>query len=332
MNNTPNHKALAGKIAAIEGAEAAVVTSSGMAAITAVILAHVAAGDHVLLQRTVYGGTRTFFDHQAARFGLQFTPVDTTSPAGWDEALTPQTKVFYVEGISNPLLEVADLKAVVAFCKRNGLTAIIDNTFLTPVNYRPLEHGFDVVVHSATKYLNGHSDIVAGAIAGSHKAVEAAGGVLLHLGGTLDPHACFLLERGLKTLGLRVRQQNQTAMALAQALVDHPAVATVCYPGLPTDPGAARAAAFRGCGGMVSFFLNNAADADRFFEGLTIPIQAASLGGVETLAIQPALSTHLGMAKADLEALGITNALIRISVGIEDPSELIGDILRALDG
>lgn len=331
LNNTPNHRALCAKLAAIEDAEDAMVFGSGMAAITTALLSVVGAGDHVLLQGTVYGGTRTFFDHEAPRLGIEFTVIDSTKPQEWEAALRPNTKLMYVESISNPLLDVADLPAVVAFAKAHGLVTAVDNTFLSPVNFRPLEHGFDLVLHSATKYLNGHSDLVAGVVAGSRERVAPIRGLLNHLGGSLDPHACFLLERGLKTLGLRVRQQNATARALAEALSGHPLVAEVRYPGLPEDPGADRAALFDGCGGMVSFYVHDADIVDRFFSELELPVNAASLGGVESLIVRPSRSTHLGMDPADREVLGIRDTLVRISVGIEDTRDLIDDVLRALN-
>jgi len=331
LSNTPNHHVLNARIATIEGAPAALVTASGMAAITATLLSLLGSGDHVLLQRTVYGGTRTFFDHDAPRLGIAYTPVPTTHPDTWAEALRPETKVFYVEGISNPLLEVADLPAVVAFAREHGLITVIDNTFLSPINFRPLEHGLDLVVHSATKYMNGHSDIVAGVVAGSEERVQRIQGLLNHLGGSLDPHAAFLLERGLKTLALRVRRQNDTALALARVLVEHPAVAEVHYPGLQSDPGAERAAIFDGCGGMVSFYVRDADRVDAVLDRLALPINAASLGGVESLVVRPSRSTHLGVDPEVREAQGITDALVRVSVGIEDPSELIEDFRQALD-
>ena len=331
LNNSPNHKVLNAKLAAIEGAEAAMVFASGMAAITTSVLSVVGSGDHVLCQDTVYGGTQTFFAREAGRLGIEVDFIDSTRPETWSAKLKPNTRLMYVESISNPLLDVADLPAIVAFAEANGLVTAIDNTFLSPVNFRPLEHGFDLVVHSATKYLNGHSDIVAGVVAGSAERIARINVLLTHLGGSLDPHACFLLERGLKTLALRVRQQNRTALALSEALCEHPAVSDVRYPGLPEDPNAARAARFEGCGGMVSFFVRDASSVDDFFEALTLPVNAASLGGVETLIVRPSRSTHLGMDPKDREALGITDALVRISVGIEDTNELIEDVLRALD-
>jgi len=332
LNNTPNHQVLARRIAAIEGTESATVAASGMAAITAALLSILGRGDHLLIQKNVYGGTRTFVSQDAPRFGIAHTDIDPTRPEDWEAALTPTTKAIYIEGVSNPLLGVADVDAIVAFAKRHGLVTLIDNTFLSPVLFRPAEHGIDIVLHSATKYLNGHSDIVAGVVAGSVSHVDAVVHQLNHFGGSLDAHACFLLERGMKTLALRVRHQAASAQKVAEALRSHPAVEQVIYPGLPEHPGHARARAlFDGFGAMVSFRVGDGDLAGRFISSVRIPVHAASLGGVESLVVQPSRSTHLGMPAASREALGITDDLVRISVGIEDTDELVGDLLQALD-
>jgi len=239
--------------------------------------------------------------------------------------------MVYLETISNPLMEVGDLKAVVAFAKSHGLLTAIDNTFASPVNFRPLEHGIDLVMHSATKYLNGHSDIVAGAVIGSEEHVDRVRHLLNHLGGSIDPHACYLLERGMKTLGLRVERQNQNAMALALFLESLSEVRRVRYPGLASDPSHAFAKElFDGYGGMLAFYAADAEKAVRFLERVKIPRHAASLGGVESLVVRPSRSSHLGMSEEDRQALGITDDLIRVSVGIENAEELIEDFAQAL--
>jgi cystathionine gamma-synthase/cystathionine gamma-lyase/cystathionine beta-lyase len=208
---------------------------------------------------------------------------------------------------------------------------VIDNTFLSPVGFRPIPFGFDLVVHSATKYLNGHSDLVAGVVAGSRERMEAVLGLSHHLGGSLDPHACFLLDRGLKTLELRLARQTQTALRLALFLREHPAVARVRYPGLPGDPGHERARAFYDhFGAMITFDTRTDEDAARFLARVRLPLHAASLGGVESLVVQPSRSSHLGMAPDQRAALGISDRMIRVSVGIEDPDDLIEDFARAL--
>ena len=331
LNNSPNHSLLHARLAAIEGAEDALVAGSGMAAITSTLLTFLGAGDHVLAHQSLYGGTQNFLDDDAPDLGLTHTPIDMRDPSTWEAARRASTRMIYVEGVSNPLMEVGDLEGVVQFARKHDLVSIIDNTFLSPVNFRPLDIGFDLVVHSATKYLNGHSDIVAGAVAGRSEHVARIRRRLNHLGGSLDPHACFLLERGLKTLALRVERQNHNAMALARFLATHAAVRSVHYPGLETDPGHARARRlFKGFGGMLSFHTATPRHATAFLESVRIPLHAPSLGATETLVVQPARSSHLGMPAADRERLGITDTLIRVSVGIEAVEELIEDFDRAL--
>src|SRR5579871_1653267 len=284
-----------------------------MAAISATLLSCLGAGDHLLAHRTLYGGTHGLVSHDLPRLGIEHTFVDADDPAGWSRAVRPTTRVFYVDTLSNPLLEVVDLRAVVAFCRERGLLSIIDNTCATPVNYRPIEHGFDVVVHSATKYLNGHSDIVAGVVVGRAPLVDAAKHKLDHLGGCLDPHACFLLERGIKTLCLRVRHQNVSALRIARFLETHPAVARVHYPGLESHPRHARAKEwFAGFGGLMSFEpKGGVAAAERLFERMRVPANAPSLGGVETLATRPMTTSHAGLSPAERQALGIADGLVR---------------------
>ncbi len=331
LNNSPNHHALHGRLAALENGDAALVAASGMAAISATLLSLLSQGDHVLTQSNLYGGTQTFIEHDLPRWGIQHTAVDMAQPASWDEAVRPSTKIFYFEAISNPLVEVGDLEAAVHFANQHDLTTVIDNTFATPVNFRPLDIGVDIVLHSATKYLNGHSDIVAGAVIGSEELVAGVNSSLVHLGGSLDPHAAFLLDRGVKTLEVRVEKQNKNALHLAEFLAGHDQVRSVRYPGLPSDPGHERARRwFSGFGGMLSFYAADAARAKSFLDRVRIPLHAASLGGIETLVVQPSRSSHLGMAEADRERLGITDDLVRVSVGIEDVGELIEDFDRAL--
>jgi len=331
LNNSPNHQVLHRRLAAIEGGEDALVTSSGMAAITSVLLSFVGSGDHLLAHRTLYGGTQNFLDEDAPGLQIAHTAIDMTDPSGWEAALRPNTRLVYVESISNPLLEVGDLEAVVAFARRHGLVSIIDNTFATPVNFRPLEIGFDLSVHSATKYLNGHSDIVAGVLIGASERVERVRHKLNHLGAALDPHACFLFERGLKTLVLRVQRQNDSALRLARFLAERPEVRRVNYPGLESNPGHARARRlFSGFGGMLSFYAANAAVADRFLRRVRIPLHAPSLGGTESLVVRPSRSSHLGLQPEERERLGLTDDLVRVSVGIEAVDDLIEDFAQAL--
>jgi cystathionine beta-lyase/cystathionine gamma-synthase len=210
LNNTPNHTALHAKLAALENAEAALVTASGMAAISATFLTVLSAGDHLLAQNCLYGGTHDLVTQDFAKFGIELDFIDADDRSSWPALLRPNTKAIYVEAMTNPLLEVADLQGVVEFARAHGLVSIIDNTFASPVNFRPIDIGFDLSLHSATKYLNGHSDIVGGSVAGSAELIERITHRMNHLGGSMDPHAAFLLNRGLKTLALRVRYQNQS--------------------------------------------------------------------------------------------------------------------------
>ncbi len=331
LNNTPNHKALHEKLASLESGEAALVTASGMAAITTALLGTVGLGEHVLAQDCLYGGTHTFLTHDWANFGRSADFIDLTKPDSWKTKLTPKTRALYVETISNPLMQVYDLEAVVRFAREHDLVAMIDNTFATPIHYRPLEHGFDLVMHSCTKYLNGHSDIVAGAIVGSSQRIKHLTHLMNHLGGSLDPHACFLLHRGLKTLGVRVRHQSNTALAVARALEAHPGVAKVHYPGLESSPWHANAKKQLGgqFGAMLSFELKDEAQADAWMNACHLPVNAASLGGVESLVTRPVTTSHSGLTREERAAAGIAEGLIRVSIGLEDPQDLIEDFQAA---
>lgn len=331
LNNTPNHRVLHAKLAALEGGEDALVAASGMAAISAALLAVLSKGDHIIALDCLYGGTRAFIADDLSQFGISHTFVDGEDPAAWSKALTPATKAIYAETITNPLVQVPDLEGLAAFARQNGLIAMIDNTFATPVNFRPLEHGYHLALHSGSKYLNGHTDIVCGAAVGSAALIQRVRHRLNHLGGTLDPHACFLLHRGLKTLALRVRQQNHNAEQIATFLAGHGAVARVNYPGLPGSHHARAARLLDGFGGMVSFELAGGGEAAaQFLERLTIPIKAPSLGGVETLISMPAQTSHLGVPAAERRRMGISDGLIRLSVGIESSADLIEDLQQAL--
>lgn len=332
LNNTPNHIALHEKLAALENGEDALVLASGMAAISTTLFTVLKAGDHLLIQNCLYGGTHDLITKDFADFGLSYDFIDGDDPASWAEKLRPQTRAIYVEAMTNPLLQIADLKAVVEFARAHNLVSIIDNTFASPVNFRAVEFGFTLSVHSGTKYLNGHSDIVAGAVIGKAELVEKIKHKLNHLGGSMDPHAAFLLHRGMKTLALRVRYQNESTLKIARFLEQQPAVARVNYPGLESHPRHQRARAlFDGGGGVFSFELKAGLPAaERFISGVTLPVVAPSLGGIETLITRPAITSHSGMRREDRERLGISDGLIRVSVGIEDTNDLIEDFQRAL--
>ncbi|UCG25743.1 MAG: aminotransferase class I/II-fold pyridoxal phosphate-dependent enzyme [Chloroflexota bacterium] len=332
LNNTPNHLALGQKLAALENAEAAVVTSSGMAAITTTLLTFLSAGDHFLTQDCLYGGTHDFFTRDLTSWGISYDFVDGDDPDSWERKLRPNTRAIYVETMTNPLLQVADLQALSAFAKAHDLVSMIDNTFASPINFRPPEWGFDLSLHSATKYLNGHSDIVAGVAIGRADLVEQVTHKLNHLGGSLDPHACFLLNRGMKTLAVRMRYQNESALKIARYLESHPAVQSVNYPGLEGHPNHQRARdLFDGYSGMLSFELTGGAkEADRFIQNVALPTSGPSLGGVETLITRPVTTCHAGMSPEDLRASGISDSLIRLSVGLEATEDLIADFEQAL--
>ena len=334
LNNTPNHQVLHRKLAVLEGGEAAIVTSSGMAAIATTLLTILSTGDHLLVQKGLYGGTHDFITKDFPSFGIGFDFIDGNSPNSWKEKLQPNTKAVYVETFTNPLLEVADLRAVVDFARTNGLLAVIDNTFASPVNFRPLDWGFDLSLHSCTKYLNGHSDIVAGAIVGRGGLIEGIGRRLAHLGGSLDPHACFLLHRGLKTLGVRVRYQNESTSIIARFLKNQPVVAQVNYPGLESHPQYPIASEmFDGFGGVLSFELKSGLrGAARLLELVKLPAIAPSLGGVETLITRPATTSHSGLSPEERRAVGIGDGLIRLSVGLEATEDLIEDLGQAIRG
>ena len=333
LNSTPSQRYLHDKLAALEGAEAAVATSSGMAAVTTILLSLMRAGDHLLASDCLYGGTHDFLTGRAADLGWSFSFVDAGRPETWEASRTERTKVFLVETITNPLMRVGLLDQVADFGRREGIVTVIDNTFASPVNFRPLQSGFDVVFHSATKYLGGHSDLVAGAVMGGADLIERVRKTINFFGGSLDPHAGFLLARGIKTLALRVQAQNANALALARFLEDHPAVAAVNYPGLASHPDHAHAEKLlSGFGGMLSLRLHGGEQAAQaLLDATTLPYVAPSLGGVETLITRPVTTSHAGMSLQDRERLGITADLIRISSGIEGTQDLVADFAQALD-
>jgi len=333
LSSTPSQRYLHDKLASLEGAEAAVATSSGMAAVTTILLSLMRAGDHLLAGDCLYGGTHDFLTGHAADLGWSFSFVDAGRPETWEAARTDRTKVFLVETITNPLMRVGLLDQVADFGRREGIVTVIDNTFASPVNFRPLQAGFDLVFHSATKYLGGHSDLVAGAVMGGADLTERVRKTINLFGGSLDPHAGFLLARGIKTLALRVQAQNANALALARFLQDRPAVAAVNYPGLTSHPDHAHAEKLlSGFGGMLSLRLHGGEQAAQaLLDAVTLPYVAPSLGGVETLITRPVATSHAGMSLEDRERLGITADLIRISAGIEGAQDLIGDFAQALD-
>jgi cystathionine beta-lyase/cystathionine gamma-synthase len=332
LNNTPNHTALHEKLAALENGEAGLVTASGMAAISTALLALLSSGDHLLAQDCLYGGTHDFITRDLPSMGVAYDFIEGDDPASWKAKLRPNTRAIYVETMTNPLLQVIDLRGIVSFAAENNLVSMVDNTFASPINFRPPEIGFDLSLHSCTKYLNGHSDIVAGAIIGRAPLLQKITHKLNHLGGTLDPHACFLLHRGMKTLAVRMKHHNESALRIARFLEGHQAVERVNYPGLENHPACQRARdLFDGFGGMLSFEVKGGVEAaERFMEKTTLPVIAPSLGGIETLLTRPAITSHSGMPPQERRRLGISDSLIRMSVGIEATEDLIEDFEQAL--
>jgi len=319
------------KIAALEGAEAAVVAASGMAAISSTLLAVLRAGDELIATRQVYGGSYRLMRDVFPRFGIVVKHVGTDL-GGIERMVNPRTKALYVETPTNPTLRIVDLRKAAEFAKEWGLISIVDNTIASPVLQKPLESGFDIVVHSATKFLAGHSDIVAGAAAGSLALMGKVRSNIIYLGGSMDPGAAFLLTRGIKTLETRVERQCKTTMQIAKFLARHPKVSRVHYPGLPAHPDHALAKRqMRGYGALLSFDLKGGLKAARrFCDRVRLFMLAASLGGVESLVILPIYTSHYKMSLEELRAAGVEPGTVRVSVGLEDPGDLIEDLRQAL--
>ena len=331
LNNLPNQTVVATKIARLEGYEAGLVTASGMSAILATLAGLFRSGDHLLVGDTVYGGTHSLVVSELAERGIEVSRVDGGDPSTWEAALRPTTRGLYLEPLTNPLLSVADLAAIAPFCRGHGLTSVVDNTFASPVFFQPGRHGIDVSLHSATKYLNGHSDVAAGVISSDPQRIAAITKKQNLLGGSLDPQAAWLLHRGTKTLGLRVRHQAASALRVARWLAERPEVAQVNHPGLSTHPQHALAGqVLSGHGACFSFTLEDASRAEEVARGLRLFVYSASLGGVESLVVIPAKSSHAGMSAEDRAAAGISDGLIRVSIGLEDPDDLLEDLAQAL--
>lgn len=329
--NTPNQRAVAKKLAALENTEDGVVFSSGMAAILTTIFAMMKKGDHAVFQNDLYGGTHHAIVNEFPRYGMEYTMVDGSDPVNFEKAIRPSTKIIYIETPSNPTLKITDIKAVADIAKRHGILTIIDNTFASPVNQNPADLGIDLVAHSGTKYIGGHSDICCGAVLTSKTLAEQILASAIHFGGTLDAHTCWLVERSLKTIVLRVRQQNQNALAIAQYLKADSRIDQVFYPGLPDHLGHAVAKAQMpgGFGGMLSFEIKG--DAYQFMSRLNLIRRAVSLGGVESTITSPAKTSHVKMSASDRAAIGVRDNLVRLSTGIEDAEDLITDIKQALE-
>jgi methionine-gamma-lyase len=330
----PTQEALECRLAALEGGEAALALASGMAACTTAVLTLCGSGDHVVSGDTLYGGTHQLFTHTLPRLGITVTEVDATDPANFERAITPATKLLYVETPANPTLVLTDLPAVAAIARRHGIPLLVDNTFCTPVLQRPLELGADIVLHSATKYIGGHGDAIAGILVGSSEFITRARfETLRDIGGCISPFNAWLLIRGLKTLAVRVRQHGENAMTVATWLEKHPKVTRVIYPGLPTHPQhelAKRQQA--GFGGLISFLVAGGRDAGRtVMNSVELCTLAVSLGDVDTLIEHPATMTHSTYSEEELLKVGIDPAMVRLSVGLEDPEDVIADLAQAFD-
>ncbi len=328
----PNHAQVAAVVAELEGTEAAMVTASGMAALTTAVLALISAGDHVIGQRSTYGGTASVLLNLLPRLGVTTTLVDQTDPDAWARALTPKTRLILVETPSNPLLQITDLRAVAELARAHGVITMADNTFATPLNQRPAEFGIDVTWHSATKYLNGHSDVSAGAVAGPAEILDRVWETGLLTGATLGPIDAWLLLRGLRTLPLRMSRHNDNGRALAATLREHPAVSRVHYPGLDSHPQYKVAIGqMSGFGGVLSVeFCGGYEVADAFLGHLRYPRRSASLGGVESLAVHPA-SMWRGMLSDQQITDAVPPGLVRLAAGTEDTNDLVADVLTAAD-
>lgn len=328
--NTPNHAAVSHKMAALENGEEALVFSTGMAAIMTSLFAVLRAGDHVVLQQDLYGGTHHAVIHEFERFGIRCTLVDAADPRNFEKAMTNKTRVVYIETPSNPLLKITDIAAVAKIARKRKLISMIDNTFASPVNQNPLDMGIDVVLHSGTKYIGGHSDLMCGVAVASRKLIETIKASAMHFGGSLDAHTCALVERSLKTIVLRVQQQNENAMILAEYLDKESRVAAVYYPGLKKHPGhaVAKKQMMGGFGGMVSFEVKK--NPDKFLDKLKVIHRAVSLGGVESTICSSVRTSHAKLTPAERKKAGISDNLLRFSVGIEDAQDLVADIKQAL--
>ncbi len=331
--NTPNQDAVVRKLCALEGAEDGVLFSSGMAAMTTAVLAVAGTGDHIILMDELYGGTHAFATDEFHRFGIHCTFAATDSDAVI-RAATPETRAIIIESPTNPLLSVIDIRRVTDFARDRGITTIMDNTFASPVNQNPLALGVDVVVHSGTKYLGGHSDLCCGVALASHAKTEPIRKLARHLGGSLDANACYLLERSVKTLVLRVERQSRNAGQIAAYLAAHSSVRKVNYPGLPDFKGHDIAKTqMRDFGAMLSFEPDETVvSAPQLLRRLRLIRPAVSLGGVETIICAPAETSHAKMSATDRARVGISNSLLRLSVGIEHEADLIADLNQALGG
>ena len=330
--NTPNQEYLAKKVAALEHTEAAMIFGSGMAAISTMFLAFLQKGDHLVVQNTLYGGTVNFIKEEFPKYGIEYTFTNGYKVEDFQAAIQKNTKLIHIETPSNPLLTITDIEAVAKLGKSKNILTSIDNTFASPVNQNPVDFGIDMVMHSATKYFGGHSDICAGAVASSNENIERIWNVGKNLGGSLSDMTVWMLERSMKTLGLRVKTQTKNAMKMAKWLNKHPKVSKVYYPGLKSHPEHKLAKSqMKGFGAMLSFELTDDMDSKRFQKELKLIKPSMSLAGIESTVLSPHLTSHALLSQEERDKVGISDQLIRFSVGIEEVKDLKRDINNALD-
>lgn len=330
--NVPNAEVVQRRIAALEGGEAGLVLGSGMGATACALLALLRPGDHLLASKWLYGGVRRLLTGEFTTMGIDVTLVDPMETRAWRRRLRKETRAIFVETPANPTCRVLDLRPITKLTKELGLALFVDSTFASPVNLRPLEHGADVVIHSATKYLNGHSDVLAGAVVGTAPFVEEVRQKMMVWGQAPDPFACWLLERGLKTLDVRVRRQNENAQRIADWLSEQSSVRAVHYPGLASHPDHQVAKeTMNGYGGMLAFELKHGGKGtERFLRQLKLAVHAPSLGSVETLVSEPRYTSHAHLTSGERSDIGIPDGFVRMSVGLEDADDLIADLKDAL--
>jgi cystathionine beta-lyase/cystathionine gamma-synthase len=330
--NTPNAERVQKRLALLEGAEAALVLSSGMGATACAMLALLRPGDHLISSSWIYGGTRKLFTEELVGMGIEVSFVNPLEPRAWRKGLKKNTRVIFLESPVNPTCRVLELSSLQSLAHAEGIALVVDSTMASPVNFRPIEHGVDVVIHSATKYLNGHHDILAGVVCGNEPLIDEVRRKMMVWGQAPDPFACWLLERGLKTLDVRVKRQNENAMRIAEWCSSQTEIAKVHYPGLPSHPDHEIAKGLLdGFGGMLAIELRGGGPAAlKFVKKLQVFTYAASLGGVDSLVIEPRYSSHAHLTPEERQRIGIPDGFLRISVGIENAEDLIADIEQAL--
>jgi cystathionine beta-lyase/cystathionine gamma-synthase len=329
--NNPTQLALARKYALLEGSEDAIFVASGMGATALAHLAILRPGDHLVSSRWIYGGTQRLFDEEFGRLGIEVTYVSPDEPRAWRKSVKKATRAFFVETPTNPLMRVVDLRPIVQAAQEHGLALLVDATFASPINFRPLEHGADVVISSATKYLNGHSDVIAGAVAGSASVIDEINRLMRLWGQAIDPHAAWLIDRGLRTLAVRMERHNANGLAVAKWAEQQPWIAKVRYPGLKSHPDHAVARkALSGCGGMVGLELAGGPKAaERLLSRLKLIVHAPSLAGVESLVSEPRFTSHTSLTPEQRAELGFPDGFLRLSCGIEDADDIIADLEQA---